>query len=264
MPDQPISDAAARDYASLFNPPFELDRRSVALVVVDMQYASASRRDGLGALLKAKGLEDRGAYRFDRIEQVVTPTIQSLLVAFRRDKLPVVYLTVGSKLPDFGDMLPGMRRFAEAIGNTEGAKEHRILDELAPLAREAVVNKNDHERLPLLRFRALHPGDGAHAALLHWCIDQLLRRRHSARRRRPWLPMRDRRGRLRRGIERAAQRYLPQLRSTARPCGDGTRGLERALRRLTEGRAVQLMPQQDDLDPQPCFRLERQYSNVED
>jgi hypothetical protein len=29
-----------------------------ALVVVDMQYASASHRDGLGALLKAKGLED--------------------------------------------------------------------------------------------------------------------------------------------------------------------------------------------------------------
>ena len=141
MPDRPISDAAARDYASLFNPPFELDRRSVALVVVDMQYASASRRHGLGALLSAKGLEDRGAQRFDRIEQVVTPTIQSLLVAFRREKLPVIHLTVGSELPDFSDMLPGMRRFAEAIGNTEGAKEHRILDELAPLAREAVVNK---------------------------------------------------------------------------------------------------------------------------
>ena len=141
MPDRPISDAAARDYASLFNPPFELDRRSVALVVVDMQYASASRRHGLGALLSAKGLEDRGTQRFDRIEQVVTPTIQRLLVAFRREKLPVIHLTVGSELPDFSDMLPGMRRFAEAIGNTEGAKEHRILDELAPLAREAVVNK---------------------------------------------------------------------------------------------------------------------------
>ena len=141
MPDQSISDAAARDYASLFNPPFELDRRGAALVVVDMQYASASRRHGLGALLKAKGLEDRGAYRFDRIEQVVTPTIQRLLVAFRRGKLPVIFLTVGSELPDFADMLPGMRRFAEAIGNTEGTREHRILDELAPLAGEAVVNK---------------------------------------------------------------------------------------------------------------------------
>lgn len=140
MPDQPMSVAAA-DYASLFNPPFKLDRRSAALVVVDMQYASASRRDGLGALLKAKGLEDRGTYRFDRIEQVVTPTIQRLLVAFRREKLPVIYLTVGSELPDFGDMLPSMRRFAEAIGNTEGAKEHRILEELAPLPGEAVVNK---------------------------------------------------------------------------------------------------------------------------
>ncbi len=141
MPDQPMSDAAARDYASLFNPPFALDRSKVALVVVDMQYASASRRDGLGALLKAKGLEDRGTYRFDRIEQVVTPTIQRLLAAFRREKLPVIYLTVGSELPDFTDMLPGMRRFAEAIGNTEGAREHRILDDLKPLPGEAVVNK---------------------------------------------------------------------------------------------------------------------------
>lgn len=141
MPDQPLFDTAARDYASLFNPPFQLDRRSVALVVVDMQYASGSRSDGLGALLRAKGLEDRGTYRFDRIEQVVTPTIQRLLVAFRREKMPVIYLTVGSELPDFGDMLPGMRRFAEAIGNTEGTKEHRILDELAPMPGEAVVNK---------------------------------------------------------------------------------------------------------------------------
>jgi nicotinamidase-related amidase len=141
MPDQPIPDSAARDYASLFNPPFELDRHSVALVVVDMQYASASRRDGLGALLKAKGLDDRGTYRFDRIEQVVTPTIQRLLVTFRRGKLPVVYLTVGSALPDFSDMLPNMRCLAEAIGNTEGTREHRILEELAPLAGEAVVNK---------------------------------------------------------------------------------------------------------------------------
>lgn len=71
----------------------------------------------------------------------MTPTNRRLLVAFRREKLPVVYLTVGSKLPDFGDMLPSMRRFAEAIGNTEGAKEHRILDELMPLGGEAVVNK---------------------------------------------------------------------------------------------------------------------------
>jgi len=140
MPNQPISDDG-RDYATLFNPPFALERRGVALVVVDMQYASASRSHGLGALLKAKGLEGRAAYRFDRIEQVVTPTIQRLLAAFRRGNLPVIHLTIGSKLRDFADMQPGMRHFAEAIGNTEGTQEHRILDALAPLPGEAVVNK---------------------------------------------------------------------------------------------------------------------------
>ena len=138
----PTSQAdAARDYASLFNPPFSLDRTKVALVVVDMQYASASRRHGLGTLLQARGLQDRGTQRFDRIEQVVTPTIQRLLSAFRRERLPVIYLTVGSELPDYGDLLPGMRRFAEAIGNRAGAQEHRILDELAPAPGEPVLNK---------------------------------------------------------------------------------------------------------------------------
>ena len=106
-----------------------------------MQYASASRRDGLGALLKAKGLEDRGTYRFDRIERVVTPTIQRLLVAFRREKLPVIYLTVGSELPDFGDMLPGMRRFAEAIGNTRGRQGASHPGRMASSPGEPIVNK---------------------------------------------------------------------------------------------------------------------------
>ena len=36
------------DYAHQFNPGFGLDPRTVALVVVDMQYASGSRDHGLG------------------------------------------------------------------------------------------------------------------------------------------------------------------------------------------------------------------------
>lgn len=129
------------DYASRFNPGFALDAGRVALVVVDMQYASASRAEGLGRALKERGQEPLGAYRFDRIETAVVPVIQRLLAFFRRHRLRVCYLTVGSELPDFSDLPPHMRAFAEAAGNTRGRREHEILDELAPVPGEAVLNK---------------------------------------------------------------------------------------------------------------------------
>ena len=94
------------DYAGQFNPGFRLEPARVALVVVDMQYASASRHEGLGRLLKDQGRSEQGTARFDRIESVVVPTIQRLLGAFRERGLRIVYLTVGSELPDFSDLPP--------------------------------------------------------------------------------------------------------------------------------------------------------------
>ena len=72
-----------KDYAGQFNPGFRLDARRVALVVVDMQYASGSRHEGLGRLLKDQGRDEQGRERFDRIEGFVVPTIQRLLEVFR-------------------------------------------------------------------------------------------------------------------------------------------------------------------------------------
>ena len=128
------------DYAHQFNPPFRLDPRTVALVVVDMQYASGSRDHGLGRTLKARGQEALGAYRFDRIERTVVPTIQRLLEFFRTHQRRLVYLTVGSELPDYSDLLPHMRAFAESAGNTRGNHEHEILAALAPRPGEPVLN----------------------------------------------------------------------------------------------------------------------------
>ena len=133
--------ASATDYAHQFNPGFVLDPRTVALVVVDMQYASGSRDHGLGRSLKARGQEALGAYRFDRIERTVVPTIRRLLAFFRARGLRLVYLTVGSELPDYSDLLPHMRAFAESAGNTRGNHEHEILDALAPRPGDAVLNK---------------------------------------------------------------------------------------------------------------------------
>jgi nicotinamidase-related amidase len=155
----------AGDYALQFNPSFRLDPARVALVVVDMQYASASRLEGLGRALKARGQEALGAERFDRIEQVVVPTIQRLLAFFRAHRLRIVYLTVGSELPDYSDLLPHMRAFAEAAGNTRGRREHEILDDLAPLPGEAVLNKTT--------MSAFH-SSGFERLVRSWGVEQLV------------------------------------------------------------------------------------------
>jgi biuret amidohydrolase len=152
------------DYAHQFNPPWTLDPARSALVVVDMQYASASRHEGLGRLLKDRGQESLGAYRFDRIETVVVPTVQRLLAGFRTRGMRVIYLTVGSALPDFSDLLPHMRSFATSIGNREGRREHEILDDLAPRPGEAVLNKTT--------MSAFH-SSGFERLLRSWDVSQL-------------------------------------------------------------------------------------------
>jgi biuret amidohydrolase len=157
--------ATPADYAHQFNPGFVLDPRTVALVVVDMQYASGSRDHGLGRSLKARGQEALGAYRFDRIERTVVPAIQRLLAFFRARGLRLVYLTVGSELPDYSDLLPHMRAFAESAGNTRGNPEHEILDALAPRAGEAVLNKTT--------MSAFH-SSGFERLVRAWGIEQLI------------------------------------------------------------------------------------------
>ena len=52
-------------------PSFTLKPRKTALVVVDMQYASASRTEGMGKKLASEGNEGLAGWRFDRIEELV-------------------------------------------------------------------------------------------------------------------------------------------------------------------------------------------------
>jgi nicotinamidase-related amidase len=131
----------AGDYLPAFVPQFRLEPARTVLLLIDMQYASASRTHGLGRMLREHGRAADGAYRFDRIEQVVVPNLQRLLRQFRADGLSVVYLTIGSSAPDYRDMGEHVRGFAQAVGNTTGRREHEILDELRPEAGEVVLNK---------------------------------------------------------------------------------------------------------------------------
>jgi nicotinamidase-related amidase len=132
---------ASLDYITDFTFDFELEPLATGLIVVDMQYASGSRETGLGKLLKAQGKQELARYRYDRIEQVVVPTIQRLLAFFRKHDLQVIYLTMGSEMPDYSDALPHLKAFFASSNNRIGTREHEILEELSPQPGELVLNK---------------------------------------------------------------------------------------------------------------------------
>ena len=136
-----MSQKARLDYITDFTFHFELEPLATALVVVDMQYASACRETGLGKSLKKQGKEELVGYRYDRIEQVVVPTVRRLLAFFRRHHLTVVYLTMGSEMPDFSDALPHLKSFLLSSNNRTGTREHEILEEVKPEPGELVLNK---------------------------------------------------------------------------------------------------------------------------
>ena len=121
--------------------PVPLAGASVALVVVDMQYASACRTTGLGKWLSDHGRADAGDYRFSRIEQLVVPNIARLLDGFRTRGLPRIFVRLGSQLAGCGDIAPYLRSIEHDFGNVSGAREFEFLDELAPWPGEPVITK---------------------------------------------------------------------------------------------------------------------------
>ncbi|MGP1254883.1 MAG: cysteine hydrolase family protein [Kiloniellales bacterium] len=128
-------------YIDTLNHSFRLTHDRCALLVVDMQYASGSRQHGLGKWLSSQGRLEEASYRFARIEQVVVPGIRRLLDGFRAAGQPVLYLTLGARLPDYSDAPVHMRPFFSTLNNHVGTREHEILDELKPRTGEVVLNK---------------------------------------------------------------------------------------------------------------------------
>ena len=130
-----------KDYAPDLTTTFTVEPASTALVLVDLQYASACRTTGLGKKMTDEGKADVVKWRFDRIEQVLLPNVKRLLSFFREHKLKILYVTVGSILSDYSDAPPHMRVLFKATNNHEGNREHEILDEIKPVEGEYVLNK---------------------------------------------------------------------------------------------------------------------------
>jgi biuret amidohydrolase len=136
-----MSPKMTNDYITAFTSDFEIEPKSTALIIVDMQYATGSRNEGLGKLLSEQGKSDLVQYRFDRIEDVVIPTIKRLLSFFRENQMAVVYLTMGASLKDYNDALPHLKALFQSSNNYVGSAEHRVLEDIKPQPGELVIHK---------------------------------------------------------------------------------------------------------------------------
>lgn len=128
-------------FVDAFSQTFTIDAAETALIVVDMQNATGNRNMGLGKLLAERGESERAEYRFNRIESLLIPNIQRLLASFRKIGASIIYITYGANAPDASDAPAHMAPIICATNNIAGQREHDIVDELAPLPSELVLNK---------------------------------------------------------------------------------------------------------------------------
>ena len=130
-------------------PAFDVDWERTALMIIDYQNYSSNPEVGTGSML---GQRHPGvaAYYLPRITEVTIPNTRRLLDAFRQAGREVIFTRHGALLTDGRDMIPRRRR-RDAEMETEidephmfppGTYEHQIIDQLAPLPHELVVNKN--------------------------------------------------------------------------------------------------------------------------
>ncbi|MER2107618.1 MAG: cysteine hydrolase [Solibacillus sp.] len=120
----------------------QVDPDKTALLIVDMQHQFISR-DGLDAqVAREKGMFDKWAYFFDRIDNLTIPNNKKLLDFFRVNELEVTFGRIACHHKNGRDRSPVQRRpgwnnILLPIGDP-GAE---MVPELAPLEDEIVVNK---------------------------------------------------------------------------------------------------------------------------
>jgi biuret amidohydrolase len=130
-------------------PAFDVDWRTAALLVIDIQNYCAHRELGLGKMLLEQ-LPAVATPYLDWLEGVAIPNARRLLDAFRTAGQEVIYTRHGALLPDGRDMIARRRRRdADAVADSgapamwaAGSIEHAIVDTLAPRPGELVIDKN--------------------------------------------------------------------------------------------------------------------------
>lgn len=135
-------------YEKTFVAPVHLVRKETALLVIDMQYHDASADQGMNLAYDRlnPGCMD---YFNKRNEELVIPTIRTLLNDSRAKGMRVIYLTVGSQYRDLRDMPERTRALIRSIEAESGVPDmfwagnpaFAIREEIKPMPDETVINK---------------------------------------------------------------------------------------------------------------------------
>lgn len=120
-------------------PEIDPDYERAALLVIDLQYATASREHGMFRKLREAGIGDAGEYAIGRIESTVVPTAARLGDGFRAVGLPVFFARCASSRGDGSDQTA--RHRAQGLVYPLDSREAQILDELTPQPSDVVLTK---------------------------------------------------------------------------------------------------------------------------
>lgn len=143
-------------------PEIKLDPKKTALLIVDMQNEFILRDFGEALEFKAMGEWERWIPFHDRLDDIVIPNTQKLLKFFRDNKLTVTFGRIACLREDGEDRSPVQK--SEGWNNMlmpVNSFSAQMIDELAPLENEIVVNKTTDSvttgtnYLMLLRFMGI-------------------------------------------------------------------------------------------------------------
>ena len=123
-------------------PPMNIDRKRTALLLIDMQKEFILRDDGEAVRFMEDGTWEHWIPFHDRLDEVTVPACRTLLDYFRENGMCVTFGRIASLLTNGEDRCriqkqPGWNDILLPV-NSEMAQ---MIDELAPLPEEIVVNK---------------------------------------------------------------------------------------------------------------------------
>ena len=149
MTDKPIDSPQTLPNWIIPWPTFRVDWAHAALMIIDYQNYSSNPGCGLGKMI-IEQYPEIAKYYVPRVLEITIPNTRCLLDAFRQARREVIYTRTGPWLPDGRDMiLRRQKREVEARDKfgpshlwSRGTFEHQIVEQLAPLPGELIIDKN--------------------------------------------------------------------------------------------------------------------------
>lgn len=123
-------------------PEIKLDLSKTALLLIDMQKEFISRTEGESIAFKEQGVWEHWVPFHDRLDNITVPACKKLLEVFRANGLTVTYGRIASLVSDGSDRSPIQKQPGwNDILLPVTSPMAQMVDELAPIENEIVVNK---------------------------------------------------------------------------------------------------------------------------